>query len=318
MEIKGLRFFLGVLRYKSITKAAEHLYIAQPALGLQIRKLEEELGVQLFQRHSRGVAPTEAGLLLAQHAELLLRQLDRARQDLADYTATPRGRVSIGLSPTTSQLLATTLAERVQAAHPEIVLRITEGLSEQLMEWVETERIDLALTYNPGSTGEVVVERLASELLHFVRLYSGEGTPQPIGLAEALESPLVLPSRPHLLRLLIDDAAKQIGREPKVACEVDSVPTIRAFVRHGFGATILPLGAVRRAVDEKTLEAAPLVEPEIERTLHLAFSPARPQSKAFLAVIEVLRTLIDDIVSQRIAGWRPSEGEGGEGGPARP
>ena len=57
MDIKQLRYFMGVLEAKSITKAAEHLYVAQPALGLQIRKLEEELGVELFVRHSRGVAP---------------------------------------------------------------------------------------------------------------------------------------------------------------------------------------------------------------------------------------------------------------------
>ena len=59
VDIKQLRYFMGVLEAKSITKAAEQLYVAQPALGLQIRKLEEELGVELFVRHSRGVAPTE-------------------------------------------------------------------------------------------------------------------------------------------------------------------------------------------------------------------------------------------------------------------
>lgn len=307
MEIKGLRFFLGVLRYKSITKAAEHLYIAQPALGLQIRKLEDELGAQLFQRHSRGVTPTEAGLLLAKHAEVILRQLERAQQDLTDYGETPRGRVSIGLSPTTSQLLATTLAARVREAFPEISLNITEGLSEQLMEWVEKERVDIALTYNPGSTGDVVVEKLAGEVLHYVRLYGESGDRKPVRMADVLDAPLVLPSRPHLLRLEVDDAARAIGREVRVACEVDSVPTIRAFVRAGFGATILPLGAVRRAVEEKSLEASPLTEPEIQRTLYIAYSPGRPPSKAFLSVSQILRAVIDEMVDSPIAGWRRTE-----------
>lgn len=307
MEIKGLRFFLGVLRYKSITKAADHLYIAQPALGLQIRKLEEELGAQLFQRHSRGVTPTEAGLLLAEHAELILRQLDRAHQDLTDYGETPRGRVTIGLSPTTSQLLATTVAARVKEAYPKISLNITEGLSEQLMEWVEKERVDIALTYNPGSTGDVVVERLASEALHYVRLYGEGADNSPVRMTDILDGPLVLPSRPHLLRVVVDDAAKAMGREVQIACEVDSVPTIRAFVRAGFGGTVLPLGAVRRAVEEKSLEAVPLIEPEIERTLHIAYSPARPSSKAFLSVSQILRAVIDDIIASPAAGWRRVE-----------
>jgi LysR family nitrogen assimilation transcriptional regulator len=303
MDIKGLRFFQGVLRYKSITKASEHLYIAQPALGLQIRKLETELGVQLFQRHSRGVTPTEAGLLLAEHAEVILRQVERARQDLQDYSKSPRGRVTIGLSPTTSQLLATTLAERVREAYPEIVLSISEGLSEQLMEWVEKERVDLALTYNPNASGDVEVERLALEVLHFVRP-PGAAAKGPVKLATVLAEPLVLPSRPHLLRLQVDEAARTLGMEAPVAYEVDSVPMIREFVKRGFGNTVLPLGAIRAALGKGTLRADPILAPEIERTLYLAYSHARPPSKAFLSVADLLRDITLEMIENGDAGWR--------------
>lgn len=315
MDIKGLRFFLGVLRYKSITKAAEHLFIAQPALGLHIRKLEAELGVQLLQRHSRGVTPTEAGLLLAEHAEIILRQVERAHQDLLDYGETPRGRVTVGMSPTTSQLLATILAQHVKDNYPEISLSITEGLSEQLMEWVEKERIDVALTYNPSSASDdIVVERLVNETLFFIgpgALPAGRGAAIP--LAEVLPHPLILPSRPHLLRVMVDDAARGIGVDPKVAYEVDSVALIREFVCGGFGHSIMPLGAVRRDVEEKRLYACRIVEPEIDRTLHLAYSHARPPSKAFLAVIELARDIAADMVGQGDAGWRADP----EGGPRR-
>ncbi len=303
MDIKGLRFFLGVLRYKSITKASEHLYIAQPALGLQIRKLETELGVKLLQRHSRGVTPTEAGLLLAEHAEVILRQVDRARQDLQDHSQSPRGRVTIGLSPTTSQLLGTTLADRVRELYPEIALSISEGLSEQLMEWVDKGKIDLALTYNPNATGDVEVERLALEGLYFIRR-PGDGGTEPVKLASALSDPLVLPSRPHLLRLQVDEAAKSIGAEVEVACEVDSVPMIREFVKRGFGNTILPLGAVRAAIGSATLRANRIVGPEIERTLYLAYSHDRPPSKAFLTVADLVRGITVEMIDDGIAGWR--------------
>lgn len=306
MDIKGLRFFLGVLQYKSITKAAEHLYIAQPALGLHIRKLEAELGVQLLQRHSRGVTPTEAGLLLAEHAEIILRQVDRAERDLLDYGETPRGRVTVGMSPTTSQLLATILAEHVKDNYPEISLSITEGLSEQLMEWVEKERIDIALTYNPSAASDdIVVERLVNETLFFIGAGAAPaGRGAEIPLAEVLSHPMILPSRPHLLRVMVEDAAKGIGAEPKVTYEVDSVPLIREFVRSGFGFSILPIGAVRRSVEEKRLYACRIVEPEIDRTLHLAYSHARPPSKAFLAVTDLAREIAADMVRQGTAGWR--------------
>ena len=112
MDIKQLRYFMGVLEAKSITKAAEQLYVAQPALGLQIRKLEEELGVELFVRHSRGVTATEAGILLSQHARVLLRQFARARQELLDFAKSPHGRVAIGLTPTGDAVLVAELAAR--------------------------------------------------------------------------------------------------------------------------------------------------------------------------------------------------------------
>ena len=312
MEIKGLRFFLGVLRYKSITKAAKHLYIAQPALGLQIRKLEAELGVQLLQRHSRGVTATEAGLLLAEHGEIILRQVERARHDVLDYADRPRGRVNIGLSPTTSQLLATILAEGLKDSFPDISLGITEGLSEQLMELVEKERLDIALTYNPSSAStDIVVERLVNELLYFI----GPG-PRPadrkadVPLAQVLVHPMVLPSRPHLLRGLVDEAARGAGLEAIVLYEVDSVPVIRDFVCRGFGHSILPLGAVRRDVEEGRLHACRIVEPEIERTLYLAYAHSRPASKAFLAVTDLVHRIAADIVRQGTAGWRGIPGEG--------
>jgi LysR family nitrogen assimilation transcriptional regulator len=303
MDIKGLRFFLGVLRYKSITKASEHLYIAQPALGLQIRKLETELGVQLFQRHSRGVTPTEAGLLLAEHAEVILRQVERAREDLQDYSKSPRGRVTIGLSPTTSQLLGTTLADRVRAAYPEVALSISESLSEQLMEWVDKEKIDLALTYNPSTSGDVEVERLALEALYFIRP-PGDGAAGPVPLANVLSEPLVLPSRPHLLRLQVDEAARSIGGGARIACEVDSVPMIREFVERSFGNSILPLGAVGAAVRNGTLRADPIVGPQIERTLYLAYSHDRPPSKAFLSVAQLVRDITVEMIEDGAGGWR--------------
>lgn len=306
MDIKGLRFFLGVLRHKSITKAADHLYIAQPALGLQIRKLEAELGTQLMQRHSRGITPTEAGLLLAKHAEIILRQVERARQDLLDYAKTPRGRVIVGMSPTASQLLATALARRIRDSYPEIVLNITEGLSEQLMEWVDKERIDIALTYNPTLASDTVtVERLVEEVLYFIypvgHSAAGKG---PITLAQALRHPMVLPSRPHLLRIMVDEAAKDIRPDYTIAFEVDSVPMIRDFVRQGFGCSILPFGAVRSEVEEGRIAAREMITPEIARTLYLAFSNVRPPSKAFLAVTELVQGVALDLADKGTAGWR--------------
>lgn len=311
MDLKGLRLFLGVLRHKSITRAAEHLYIAQPALGLQIRKLEEEFGLQLLQRHSRGVTPTEAGLLLARHAEILLRQAERAERDLLDYGTTARGRVSIGLSPTVSQVMAVVLVERIRRDLPDVVLTMSEGLSERLMDRVGKEEIDAALTYNPAHPGEgIVVEPLVKEVLYFIAPAGSEPggeavvDGEPVTLAQALARPLVLPSRPHLLRLIIEDRAREIGAPVEVGHEVDSVAVMKEFVRCGLGCSVLPFGAVSQEVRDGRIVARRIVEPEIERTLHLAFLTSRPSSKAFLAVCELMRAVAGEIADQGAAGWR--------------
>ena len=131
MDVKQLRYFLGVFDAKSITKAADLLFVAQPALGLQIRKLEEELGVELFSRHSRGVTPTEAGIRLANRARVLLSQFERVKQDILDFAEEPHGRVAIGMTPTTTLVLAAAVADRCREAYPEITLNILEGLSER-------------------------------------------------------------------------------------------------------------------------------------------------------------------------------------------
>ena len=106
MDFRQLPYFLGVYEAKSITKASERLNVAQPALGLQVRKLEDELGVDLFFRHSRGVTPTEAGQLLAEHARVLLRQFERVRQDLIDFGGQPHGRVAVGMTASSCLVVA--------------------------------------------------------------------------------------------------------------------------------------------------------------------------------------------------------------------
>jgi LysR family nitrogen assimilation transcriptional regulator len=173
------------------------------------------------------------------------------------------------------------------------------------MEWVEKERIDLALTYNPSSANsDIVVQRLVNEVLFFIGPGAGPaGCGTEIPLVEVLALPMVLPSRPHPLRGIVDERARAAGLEPQVVHEVDSVPLIREFVRHGFGHSILPLGAVRHDVQERRLHATRIVEPEIERTLYLAYSHTRPPSKAFLAVTDGVRRIAADLVRQGNAGW---------------
>ncbi|MFQ6016963.1 MAG: LysR family transcriptional regulator [Kiloniellaceae bacterium] len=306
MDFKNLRYFLGVFDAKSITKAAEQLSVAQPALGLQIRKLEEELGVELFYRHSRGVTPTEAGALLAKHARGLLLQFERAKQDLIDFGGKPHGRIAVGMTTTTGLVLAAELAERSREAYPEVTLTMSEGLSERLMEWVDSGQIDIALTYNPDAVTGLICEPLVTEALYFVQ--AGGGSPadeEPVALTEVLKHRLLLPSRPHLLRLLVDDAAKKSGAQPEIVFEVDSVAVLKELVQRGLGSTVLPYGAVLPAVEAGSLRARRIDEPRLDRTLYMAYSNKHPASKAFVTISRLITDVVLDLAESGVARWAP-------------
>ncbi|MBT6277946.1 MAG: LysR family transcriptional regulator [Chromatiales bacterium] len=308
MDIKQLRYFMGVLEAKSITKAAEQLYVAQPALGLQIRKLEEELGVDLFVRHSRGVAPTEAGMLLAQHAQVLLRQFARARQDLLDFARSPHGRVTVGFTPTVTSVLVAEFAGRCREHFPDVVLNISGGLSDHLNQWVDDDQIDLSLSYNKGTGTGLSAEPLAQEVLYFVQLNDGSGggiDDETVSFRHVSTHPLVLPSRPHILRVLVDEELQRSELESKIIFEVDSVWAMKELALHGVAGTVMPIGAVRHEVVEGRLRARRIVEPDLSRTLYMIQSRRRPASKAISAVSRLLRETVGDLAQRTGVGWQP-------------
>lgn len=303
MDIRQLRYFLGVLEAKSLTKAAEPLHVAQPALGLQIRNLERELGVQLLVRHARGVAPTEAGELLARHAELLLRQFDRARQELMDYGKAPRGRIAVGLTSTAAQVLVAALVERCRRKYPEVQLVITENRSKRLTELVAEDKIDLALTFHPGNGADLVSTPLIEETLMLVRAPSREKLPHTIDISAVLEEELILPSRPHLVREMVEAAAKAREKEIKLYCNIDSVMAIKELVRRGLAPTVLPLGAVYKEVENGELTVQQIANADLQRTLYLIYSVGRPSSKTRDAVRLEIQKVAHGFARSGAMGW---------------
>ena len=166
MDVRQLRYFVGVLEAKSLNKASGLLHVAQPALGAQIRNLERELGLKLLHRHPRGVEPTEAGERLARHARQLLLQIDRMRQEVSDYATTPSGRVLMCMARSLPREVSTSIAERCQTTLPDVKLRIVEGFRQRVS--VEGSMADLALTFYPEDGVPFVWEPLVQDELVFV------------------------------------------------------------------------------------------------------------------------------------------------------
>jgi len=197
MDTRRLYSFVRVVDAGSITRAADLLHIAQPALSQQMTALESLFGQQLLSRSKQGVEPTEAGRVLYRHARVILRQLEQAQADVEIVGRELAGGVSVGLAPySTINALALPLLSAVRARYPRVLLHINENFGGVLSEALMTGRMDMALLYDSGPIRGVDFERLLTEELVVV---APEGIdlparPQdPVSMADLADVPLLLP-----------------------------------------------------------------------------------------------------------------------------
>ena len=306
MDVRQLNTFVHIVELKSFTKAAEQLRIAQPALGLQIRKLEEELQVQLLVRHSRGVEPTEAGLVLLEHARGILDRFVAARRAMLDFTGPPRGRVMLGLTPSINYMISTPLIKACNEELPHVVLSIEEQLSSVLVEWVASERLDMCIAHKSAENPQLVFEPLFHESLYFIchRGYLPEDK-TTITLAEVASHSLIMPGMPHGLRKLTEDYAARAGLELDISFEMQSVSVVRDLVAEGVGATILPYGGARRSTADGDLVALRIEEPTVRREIYLCYQERRAPSAAEEKMRGLIRSVVADRIDVERGSWSP-------------
>ena len=286
MDFKQLRALVTVAETGNVTRAATLLNIVQPAVSRQLRLLEEDLGASLFERGRHGMELTEAGRTLVEYARRVLHELDRARAEICPSKGSIGGIVTVGLLPSTSDLLASALVNALASHYPGIRVRISVGYAGHLQRWLEDGEIDLALLYDPKHTPSIQVKPLLEESLWIVGLpASGLLAENPMPLAELAGRPLVLPSAPHGLRSLVENAATLIGLQLMVIAETNAMSIQKSLVIAGHGLTILPGIAVADDIARGVLTAAPLIEPTLKRKIVLAL-PASRQTTASVQCVE--------------------------------
>jgi LysR family transcriptional regulator, nitrogen assimilation regulatory protein len=312
MDLKRLRYFICVGELGSFTLAARHLGIAQPALSRQIRQLEVEFGSPLLRRNGRGAELNDVGRLVLEHGRSLLEQADRLEASLKAAKGAPAGSVAVGMPPSVCMILVEPLFHRVLREYPGVRLHISEAFSGDVREWLVGGRLDIGVLYSPGRAANVVGQDLLVEDLFLCSAPTASHAAQPeITLAEAVKSPLIVPSRPHGLRVLLDSVCAEASLTFEVVLELDSMATIKNLVREGDAVTILPFCGVYREVANGTLAARRIVSPSLTRTLIVGETVRRPKTPATAAVVKCLREEVQRLVAAGI--WTGRSGNASAG-----
>ena len=213
VDLKQLDYFVHVAELGSFTRAATQLAVVQSALSRQIRALEVELRQPLFQRNGRGVTLTEAGKRLLEHGRGILQQVERARLDIENLRGAATGRLVIGLPPSVSRTLTGPLVGAFRQRFPQATLSVVEGLSTYVMEWLAIGRVDCAVVYNVAPSTAVDLLPVLNEPLFLVsaRAPRGKLLGRGVSLADVAGQQLVIPSRPHSIRMLLEAALAAEG-----------------------------------------------------------------------------------------------------------
>lgn len=302
MDMKQLRTFVEVADRGSLTRAADSIHVAQPALGRQIRLLEEELGVRLFDRHGRGMLLTDAGRRLQDRARAILRLVEDTRSEISAASSAVTGSVTLGLPPTVGELLAGRLVERFLDLHPGVAVRIVPAFSGYLRDFLRRGQVDLAVMYDPEGGGEIRTEPLITESLSLVgppaSLPLDDGA--EIGFAVVAERRLVLPGRGQGLRELLEDEALKAGLQLDVAVEADALQTMKDLALRGVGFAILPAAAIQAEAEAGALDARMITAPRLRRRLVLARSLLRADTAAVRAFADVLKAEMAEMTQSGI------------------
>jgi len=299
MDLKQLEYFVRVAELGSFTRAAIALDVAQPALSRQVRLLEVELRQTLLVRNGRGATPTEAGKLLLEHGRGILHQVERAREELGRVRGALAGRVAIGLPPSLAKVLAVPLTRAFRQQLPQASLSISEALSVTMQEWLLTGRLDIAVLYNAQPLPELDLHPLHEETLWLVQPRPpglAEDPPAaPVPLEEVAQMPLVIPSRPNAVRMLVETEMAAIGCRPQVALEIDGVPAILELVADGAGAALLSRQAVLGSIRPSAYRLRPTLPP-LRTRLSLAISQQRPATLTQQTTLELIRRTMAEVL----------------------
>ena len=304
MDIRQLRYFVAIADQHSMSLASGKLGVAQPSLSHHVMRLEEELGVQLLVRSTRGVTLTESGERLYTHALAVIKAVEVAVADLRDQSSELSGPVSFAFPSSVSNVLTVPLSETVRNEFPKIVLRAMDAMSGHVQAWLTEGSIDFGILYDVHCAPQLDLRPLLVEDLYLVAAsdsWKGEigknGIAKaPVSLRECCGLGLILPHRAHGLREMAERVADAQSLHLDVVMEMDSLSRIKTLVSRGSGYSLLAHAAVHEELERGELVLVPIRDPAMRRTVYLASNPARPIKRAAREVERLAVSIVAELV----------------------
>ncbi len=302
-DLQKWRAFLAIAELGSLTRAALFLDSNQSLLSRHLNALERDCKARLFNRTGRGVTLSDVGQRIFPLVRALLSDAEQLELEIRGEAREPAGRVTIGSLPSITNPIVGRLFKRLQENHPGIKLKVLEGSSGQVEEWLSDARIDIAILYRYGQTPHEHEHALATVDSYLIGPPDDRLTAPPeVKFASLHELPFILPSAPNGLRTSLDAMARQERITLAPVMEADSLPLMRSAVAEARLYTVLPIHAVWTEVKEGKLQAAKIVSPTLQRVVSMALARTKGPTRAVSAVAAEMIAIFEE--SARTGMWR--------------
>lgn len=295
MDARSLRYFVQVADSRSFSKAANFLRIGQPALSRCVQQLEDELGVQLFQRTRRGVELTPAGQILRTRSKSILDQFGQLGDEVRAHAHDVTGTAIVGVPAAAGQIIVPGVMRHLSERYSSVRLHVVEGLSSETYDRLLGRTVQIGLMYDASAHRDLSCEPLAIEDVCLVGRrdrIEALGTIKDIAQAENL--PLILPTSPNSRRLLVEKIFRERGLVLNVAAEIDGFATTRALLSEGFGFSLMTQAALFALGDNPSLVAVELKSKDLQWRLDLV----RHRSQINNQVVNVVAAVIREVIEQ--------------------
>lgn len=292
MDLRQINYFIALFEEGSVTRAAQRLHVVQPAVSMQISRLERDLGQQLFERTPRSMVPTAAGRTLHRLVLPVVRNLSLAHEHMARLSGVVSGSVTMGIPTSLATSLLPGMLTRFTQAYPEIEVKVVDGYSSALIELVNDGQIHFAIINRPIDQLGLIMDPLVEGQMVLVTSAAAAAAAADDDGAVSLEMltaiKLVLPTRRHGVRVELDRLVsnRNIALDPRL--ELDVLDGIVELVADSDWASILPSIVVRRHLAAGRIRIRSIA-PSMVWRLAVVHHPRQPLAPASVAFIDHLR-----------------------------